>query len=938
MMVTRFATLVALSLLIAPSSPQAQQAQRATDSSAVELNDTEFASLVKEWTTKPEFMSPLVDHLPKRAGVPTPKEVLGYHVGAPKKLTYTADQQRFFAALEEALPGRVKTMSAGKSEEGRDIQVVFISSETNLKSLDVNRQNMKRLSDPRGLNAAEAAKLIASTKPHYHVTAGLHSAETSPPESVIELGYRLAVSEEPYIRQIRDNVIVSIAPTADLDGRDRAVDWYYAYKIDEPPQDGENYGGPPYWGKYVFHDNNRDINYGVDSLRAHLDWYLQWVPPIWHDLHEAQTLLYTFSGQPPQNANLDPILYTELPFFATYEVNKLTSYGMPGVWHFGFVDTWSPGYLGFAASNHNGMTRMYEIFNQGGANTKKARIQGGQTTREWYRPNPAPVGEIDWSIRNSVNYAVSGVLTALELTSKFPQMVVENFYKKSVNSVQAGQTTAPYAFVIPAGQRDQTQVDRVVNLLRRQAIEVHRITADTKSGTDSFGAGSYIIKLNQPYGRLAKTLLEKQTYPDANLRTYDDSAWTMGLASNIEVKTVDEKAILDSPAELLKADVTTRARIEGSGGPVFIVKHNGSLNLVTLRYRLKDLPVRAIRAATKVGRGGKAGGSEEYPAGSFVIATPGGQTERERVRKEIEALGLVASSLTLDPKVETMEVDLPRIAIYTTWANTEKVGWVRLAFDRWEVPFDLIHKDHVKSGANLRGKYDVIVVPHQTQGGKALVFEQPKLSKPLPYKKNDTFKSLGMYAQTDDVRGGMGIEGVAEFEKFVNDGGLLMTFGVASFFPAEFGLTRGVDAQRPTGNWYAPGPYVQSEIQQADHPVVFGYSGKTLPVRWADGPILQAGVNPEFAAFVGSTPDRTSVIVRFQGGDPSVLSGLMRGADQIRNRPMVVDAPAGKGRVLMFANNPIYRWQTFGEQGMVFNALLFHNDFPAPQAKPQTTQ
>ncbi len=154
------------------------------------------------------------------------------------------------------------------------------------------------------------------------------------------------------------------------------------------------------------------------------------MPPIWHDVHEAQTLLYTFSGQPPQNANLDPILYTELPFFATYEVNKLTSYGMPGVWHFGFVDMWSPGYLGFAAANHNGMLRMYEVFNQGGANTKKARLSGSQTTRQWYRPNPAPVGEVDWSIRNSINYAQTGLLTALELTSKFPQMVVENYYKK----------------------------------------------------------------------------------------------------------------------------------------------------------------------------------------------------------------------------------------------------------------------------------------------------------------------------------------------------------------------------------------------------------------------------------------------------------------------------------------------------------------------------
>ena len=120
---------------------------------------------------------------------------------------------------------------AGKTEEGRDILVAFISSEANLKNLEANRQNLKKLADPRGLSEADVQKLLASTKPHYHVSAGLHSTETSPPESVLEFGYRLAVSEEPYIRQIRDNVIVSIAPSTDLDGRDRAVDWYYAYKM-----------------------------------------------------------------------------------------------------------------------------------------------------------------------------------------------------------------------------------------------------------------------------------------------------------------------------------------------------------------------------------------------------------------------------------------------------------------------------------------------------------------------------------------------------------------------------------------------------------------------------------------------------------------------------------------------------------------------------------
>jgi hypothetical protein len=907
----RFGRLLVLALFLSSSVPAVTQAQKSATPAA--QDDADFADFVKKATTKPEFLSPLVDHLPRKAGVPSPKDVLGYHIGTEKKLTYAADQQRYFRALEKALPARVKTEVTGKTEEGRDVMVVYISSEANMKNLEVNRQNMKKLADPRGLTEAQANQIIAATKPHYHVSAGLHSQETNPSEAVIELAYRLAVSDEPYIKQIRDNVIVSITGVTDIDGRDRYVDWYYAYKINEAYEGGENYGDVPYWGKYVFHDNNRDINYGVDSLRIHLNWYLNWVPPIWHDLHEAQTLMYTFSGQPPQNANLDPILYTELPFFATYEVNKMTSYGMPGVWHFGFVDMWSPGYLGFAAANHNGMLRMYEIFNQGGANTKKATLSGAQTRREWYRPNPAPAGDVAWSIRNSINYAETGVLTALELTSKFPQMVVENFYKKSANAVKRGADKPPYAFVIAAGQHDQTQVDRVVNLLRRQAIEVQRATAEIKVKEGTFPAGSYVVKLNQPYGPLAKTLIEKQTYPDPALTTYDDSAWSMGMANNVDIKTIEDKTILDAPASLLSADVITAGSVSGSG-PVTIIKHNGSLNLITLRYRLKDVAMKGAKAPFKVG-------DVEFPAGSLVVETAG-----DRVRKEVESLGLVATATASTPQVESVNLDLPRVAMYTTWSSTEKPGWVRLAFDRFEIPYDLIHKDHVQAGANLRAKYDVIVMPHQGQNGKSIVYEQPKLSKPLPYKKNDKFKNLGMYAETDDVRGGMGLAGAAEFQKFVDDGGVLVTMGVASYFPADFGIAKGVDAQNTAPGFYAPGPYVNSEILIPTHPTMFGYTQKTLPVRYAGGPLLQAGPPPGAEQFAGTSGERPLVIARFTGGEAGVLSGLMRAPDQIRNRPMIVDAPSGKGRVIMFANNPIYRWQTFGEHTMLFNSLMFWND------------
>jgi hypothetical protein len=326
--------------------------------------------------------------------------------------------------------------------------------------------------------------------------------------------------------------------------------------------------------------------------------------------------------------------------------------------------------------------------------------------------------------------------------------------------------------------------------------------------------------------------------------------------------------------------------------------------------------------------------TQEFPAGSFII-----DGETDRVRKEVEALGLLATRMTAAPDVATVEVDLPRLAMYTTWSNTEKVGWVRLAFDRYEIPYDLIHKDHVKQG-NLRSKYDVIVMPHQGNNGKNIVHEQAKLSKPLPYKKSEKFKSFGMYAETEDVRGGMGLDGAAEFARFVESGGTLVTFGVASFFPAEFGVTRSVDAQNPSQGWYAPGPYVQAEVLHATHPLLFGYGGqKHIPMRWAAGPLLQvAGQGGGFGPPAPSGPETPNVLVRFQGGDAGVLSGLLRGPDQLRNRPAVVDAPSGKGRVILFANNPIYRWQTFGEHGMAFNAILFFNDLSGVRPAPVPTQ
>ena len=890
-----------------------------------QAQDPEFARAVKEWTTRPEFISPLVDHLPKSSTVPQPRDVLGYDIGAPKKLTYYADIVNYYRTLASKSP-RVKVQSIGETDEGRDYVVVYVSSEENMKALEQHRQYLNQLADPRTISEAQARDIIAKAKPIYHLMGGLHSGETGHSEMLMELAYRLVVEDSPLIKQIRDNLIVTITPVAEPDGRDRYVDWYYRHLVD---LDNENdrVAGPPYWGKYVLHDNNRDINYSQVTMRALLDWYMQWKAPIVHELHESVPFLYTYSGQAPQNPNYDPILFGEMPWFANFEMAQMTKYGMPGVWTHAFMDAWSPGYLGSMAYNHNAMMRMYEVFNNGGATTMKRTIardipggapgggRGTQTTREWYRPLP-PYRDVVWSMRNNVNYGETGVLTGMQLASAFPNVVLENFYLKSLHSVEAGKKEAPYAFIIPGGQPDATRVAFVVNILRLQRIEVGKTTAELKLKDATFPAGSFIVKGGQPYWRLAKILLEKQNYPDPALQTYDDSGWTMGLMAQIDVKEISDKAALDAPTEAV-TEYKPAGSVAGAG-PVVAVAHNGSNNLITLRYHLKEVKVRAAEKAFTAG-------GREFPAGSLVIDAG---TAGDRVRKEIEQLGLVAAALAAAPDVPMHDLDLPRIALYSTWGSTQDPGWVRYAFDKFDVPYDLIYKERARKG-NLRADYDVIVIPSQGFNGKAIVYDIDVKGKPLAYTATDRFKNLGMYGVSDDVRGGMGLEGVLEFQKFLNEGGMLITLGTASYFPPEFGVVDDVEASRTSPQFYAPRPIVEAEILKPAHPIFYGYTKTKLPVKYVNGPLLQV-----------AEPQRDrATLMRYTGGEAGLLSGLMRNPNEIRMRPAIVDMPTGTGRVLLFATNPVYRWQNWGEFNMVFNALMNYNDFGSAGEvkKTQTT-
>jgi len=227
---------------------------------------------------------------------------------------------------------------------------------------------------------------------------------------------------------------------------------------------------------------------------------------------------------------------------------------------------------------------------------------------------------------------------------------------------------------------------------------------------------------------------------------------------------------------------------------------------------------------------------------------------------------------------------------------------------------------------NLRSDYDVIVMAAQTIN-RTSVLAKPA-DRPQPYRKTGKFQFLGMYGETADMTGGFGEAGVEAFEKFLEAGGTLITTLGAVRFPIEFGFARSIDTESLTGV-NAQKPLVQAEIVRPDHPVFYGQEDSIFPIKFGQGSqVFRVGV-----------ADEENILARYVGGDSSVLSGLMVGADNIKGRAFAVDVPEayrGNGRVLMFTGNPIYRWQNHGEFNMVFNSILNWNDAPPrkPPARP----
>ena len=968
----------------------------------------EYTKKIKEFTTEPFFSTELVDHFPLSSCLPPPDAFLHHVIGAPDILDYTKDINAYFRLLASKSP-RVKLWSIGTSEEGREMLVVAVSDEANLAKLDRYKEITARLADPRGTSEAEAQKLIAEGKPMYWADGSIHSPETGAPEMLMELAYRLAVEDTPFIEKIRNDSVVLITPIVEVDGHDRMVDIYLQHKKhpDEPAY--------PliWWGHYVSHDNNRD-NLGVtlalsrNMLRTYLDFH----PTVMHDLHESVPYLYIMTGTGPYNAWLDPIVISEWQEMAYHEIEEMTKRGVIGVWTHGFYDGWAPNYLLSIANNHNSIGRFYETFGNGGADTRVRTLRPPDTSREWFRPNP-PLPKVKWSARDNINMQESAILLGMNNVATNGQKFLNNFYLKSKRAVAKARTEGPAAWVFPADDPRPAEQASLLGLFELQGIEIHRTEKEIrlpapdsgrdtdlhkeKSAADSrskeekkpaetvIPAGSYVVRMDQPYSRLADMVLDTQYYSPRDPRSYDDTGWTLGALRGVKTMRVTDISILDAPMRKV-GDIDPRGGVDGQG-KTFLIRHNTDNTLATLRFRLASVPMEAAEDSFEVD-------GRKFNAGTFILRN----ADRSQLEKAGAELGLHIHSTNGSLTVATHPISAARVGIVHNWQNTQNDGWFRIAFDELKIPYTYVADTWLRENANLREKFDVLILPPMGGGGAAGLSSAlrglPMRGGPRPWENTpDTpnFVAPGLDSSTD-IRGGLGYQGLGNLERFVNEGGLLLAVQSSAAIPVAGGMTEMVNVSEPRG-MQAPGSVVLSTVDDKKSPITYGYDDK-LYVYFRQGPVITVGgvfggfgpeegpgasarssgrgslsdpdviqarpyappekpakrtpheqelyVPEDLAEFarwaIPPADQQPRVVLRFAAEKELLLSGMITGASEIAEKPAIVDVPHGQGHVVLFSNNPIWRAETTGSYFLVFNAILNFDHLNVGGAPPASTR
>jgi|SRR6187402_312096 len=824
--------------------------------------------------------------------VTSPEQAFGFKPGTDRKLADWNQLTAYFKTLSTQSK-RILYDEVGKTTEGRPFITVTISAPETLAHVEDYKRIQAQLADPRVTSPEQAKELIARGKTVLVVTCNIHSTEIASAQSASEFAYRLATDNSPEVQSILQNVIIVLVPSLNPDGEQLVVDWYKKYL--GTPYEGSN--PVVLYHHYVGHDDNRDwSSFTQVETRLAVEKVINpWHPQILYDIHQMGSngpRIYLPPWVDPIDPNVDPLLVQSMNALGTQTALDIARTGKQGVLIHGVYDFWSP--LRDYIALHNGLRVLTESASVNIASPidipfeKLGRGIGFDAkVAAWNFPDPWRGGH--WTLGDIVAYQQDAFFSIARNAATYRDRYLSDYYAIGEHAVHP--KSGPYAYIIPAEQTESAAAARLVNILITGANEVEQAKADFTVGGKQYRQGSYIVKLAQPYGVFAKSLLENQDYPNIPeypggplQRPYDVTAQTLPLLFGVTAVPVKK------PFEAETTKVTVAQPPAGSftsarEAPGYLIRDDSNSSLYALFALLK----RGLRAYRVVGAG-------QEPDSLYLPQQNGLEAALEDVAKH---LPVTIQPATTVPVNAALQVKLPRIALYQSWTASMDEGWTRWIFDQNGIPYTRVVDADIRKG-DLNQRFDVVLLPDNSPAAI--------LSGRLGREEGDSPQP------PPEFRGGLGEAGLASLRSFAEAGGTIVALNRASQVytakdtPVSNAL-EGVAAK----DFYIPGSILEVAVDTSN-PLAFG-SKPTVPIFFEQSPAFHISGNAHSAANYAS--------------NKPLLSGWILGGQYLQGNSALAEEPVGKGHLILFGFRPQYRAQSEGTYRFFYNALLYGSSTPA---------
>ncbi len=815
------------------------------------------------------------------AALPSPESHFGHAMGEDRRLVGWSDVVAYFRRLEQASDS-LAIATIGSSTEGRTMFVAAIAEPGTVADLDRYRGILAKLADPRSTTPDEADRLVVEGKPAVVITCSIHSTEVASTLTAVQFAHDLLARETPRHSAILENTILLLVPSLNPDGIDKVRSWYERWL-------GGPYEGAPMtelYHKYLGHDNNRDWSVFTQRETRNVVERIHnaWRPQIVYDVHQMGVegaRIFVPPWIDPIDPNIDALIVQQVNAYGMAMAADLTSRGRKGVVVNGIYDYYSP--ARHYQSYHGALRLLSESASARYATPVEvdARKLNGDArnynaaVRSWNHLEPWGGGT--WRLRDIVEDQLIAFESVLYSAAVRRTDLLRNFYRIGQRVVERGRGKA---FVVPRRQHDPNAATRMLRMLQFGDVEIDRAVTDWDRGEEpAVSRGDYLIRLAQPYGSFAKTLLERQDYPDLRVypggpprQPYDVTANTLPLLMGVDAFRLDGQ--IEVPTEPVP-EVAPRAGSVAEA-PRLALSPRFSSSWLAVHRLLKE------------------GVAVHRDASDGTLLLRGGSELRSRLVALAGELGIDFAP-TSESAADHPRLRLPRVALYSGHVPIMDEGWTRWLFDTYELPYRSVGDDEVAGG--LEDGFDVLVLPDARpevlEGGFSHQY------------------GVGDSVVPPELRGGLGEEGLAGLRRFASGGGVVLAFNRAAAYLASRLELPLEDALQGVGKeqFFGPGTLLNAELDVA-HPLCFGMRPSEA-VWFQGGPALRVRRR-------ASSPVRQAVRYPQTGVR---ASGWLLGEQRLAGLLAVADLDFGDGRLVLFGIRPQYRGQSDAAFKMVFNGL-----------------